>query len=130
MKGVLVLLAIVIAVTGCGRRLPPDCRDILESEDYGRFEIMRQGIARDTKLGIEWFRCSVGQRFLRDKCVGEPLYVHWETGVNTVKEMNEKVGERWRLPTLKELASLRIEGCGNPSVNLNVFPQILVDNYD
>ena len=129
MKGVFVLLAIVVAISGCGRRLPPDCREFLESEDYGRFEIMGNGIARDTGFGIDWFRCSVGQRFLRDKCVGEPLYTHWESGVSTVSEMNEKAAEHWRLPTLKELASLRIEGCGNPSVNLNVFPGILVENY-
>ena len=129
MKGVFVLLAIVIAISGCGRRLPPDCREFLEIEDYGRFEITGNGIARDTGFGIDWFRCSVGQRFLRDKCVGEPLYTHWESGVSTVSEMNEKAAEHWRLPTLKELASLRIEGCGNPSVNLNVFPGILVENY-
>ncbi len=129
MKGVLVLLAIVLTISGCGRRLPPDCRDIIESEDYGRFEVIGQGIARDAAFGIEWYQCSVGQRFLRGKCVGEPLYVHWETGVSTVEEMNEKVGGRWRLPTLKELASLRVEGCGNPSINLNVFPNILVENY-
>ena len=129
MKGVFVLLAIVIAISGCGRRLPPDCREFLESEDYGRFEIMGNGIARDTGFGIDWFRCSVGQRFLRGKCVGEPLYTRWESGVSIVSEMNEKAAEHWRLPTLKELASLRIEGCGNPSVNLNVFPGILVENY-
>ena len=129
MRGVFVLLVIVIVISGCGRRLPPDCRDYLDSEDYGRFEVKDQGIARDTENGSEWFRCSVGERFLRGKCVGDPLYMRWESGVSMVEEMNEKVGEHWRLPTLKELASLRIEGCHNPSVNLNVFPEILVENY-
>ena len=129
MRGVFVLLVMVIVISGCGRRLPPDCRDYLDSEDYGRFEVKEQGIARDTEYGIEWFRCSVGERFLRGKCVGDPLYMRWESGVSMVEEMNEKVAEHWRLPTLKELASLRIEGCHNPSVNLNVFPEILVENY-
>jgi len=128
MKGIL-LLAILLTVAGCGRKLPPDCRDVLENDDYGRFELIGQGIARDTELGIEWFRCSVGQRFVKGKCVGEALYVHWEVGVSTVEEMNEKVGGRWRLPTLEELVSLRVKGCGNPSVNGNVFPNILVENY-
>jgi len=129
MKGIFLILTLVLFASGCGRKLPPDCRSVLESGDYGRFELSGQGIAKDKDLGVDWFRCSVGQRFLNERCVGEPLFLRWETGVSTVKEMNEKAAESWRLPTLKELASLKVRGCGNPSVNLNVFPDILVENY-
>ena len=129
MKGIFLILTLVLFASGCGRKLPPDCRSVLESGDYGRFELKGQGIAKDNDLGVEWFRCSVGQRFLKDRCAGEPLFLRWETGKDTIKEMNEKAAESWRLPTLKELASLKVRGCGNPSVNLNVFPDILVENY-
>ena len=129
MKGIFLILTLVLFASGCGRKLPPDCRSVLESGDYGRFELKGQGIAKDNDLGVEWFRCSVGQRFLKDRCAGEPLFLRWETGTDTIKEMNEKAAESWRLPTLKELASLKVRGCGNPSVNLNVFPDILVENY-
>ena len=112
MKGIFLLLTIALTVSGCGRKLPPDCRSVLESGDYGRFELRGQGIAKDKDLGVEWFRCSVGQRFLNERCVGEPLFLRWEAGVSTVKEMNEKAAESWRLPTLKELASLKVQGCG------------------
>ena len=130
MKGITLLIAIGCILSGCGRKLPPDCRVILEEGDYGRFELRGSlGIARDEEFRIDWFRCSVGQRYLNDRCVGEPLFLRWETGVRTIEEMNEKSAETWRLPTLKELASLKTEGCGNPSVNLNVFPGVLVENY-
>lgn len=55
--------------------------------------------------------------------------MRWELGLSTLEEMNDKAAEQWRMPTLKELSSLSVEGCGNPSVNLNVFPNILVENY-
>ena len=123
-------MAVVCITSGCGRKLPPDCRDTLEAGDYGRFELQTSGgLARDQEFGIEWFRCSVGQRYQNNRCVGDPLFLQWEKGVSTVKEMNEKSAESWRLPTLKELASLKIENCGNPSINLNVFPGVLVENY-
>ena len=129
MKGFLLLLLVTSVVSGCGRKLPPDCGVILESGDYDRFEMMERGIARDSDFGIDWFRCSVGQRYLNNRCLGEPIFVRWELGISTLEEMNEKAAEQWRMPTLKELSSLRVEGCGNPSVNLNVFPNILVENY-
>jgi len=130
MKGIPLLIAMVCILSGCGRKLPPDCRDILERGDYGRFQLQGSpGIARDEEYGIDWFRCSVGQRYRNDRCVGEPLFLRWETGVGTIEEMNEKSAETWRLPTLKELVSLKTEACGNPSVNINVFPGVLVENY-
>jgi len=129
MNRVIGLLVIVVMIAGCGRRLPPDCREFLEKTDFGRFEIKDRGIALDSDLGIEWFRCSVGERFLNDNCIGEPLLLRWENGVGMVQEINEKMGGDWRLPSRSELASLRIRECGNPSVNTNVFPAILVDNY-
>ena len=129
MNRVIGLLVIVVMIAGCGRRLPPDCREFLEKTDFGRFEIKGRGIALDSDLGIEWFRCSVGERFLNDNCIGEPLLLRWESGVGMVQEINAKMGGDWRLPSRSELASLRIRECGNPSVNTNVFPAILVDNY-
>jgi hypothetical protein len=129
MNRVIGLLVIVVMIAGCGRRLPPDCREVLEKTDFGRFEIKDRGIALDSDLGIEWYRCSVGERFLNGNCIGQPLFLRWEDGVDMVQDMNEKMGGDWRLPLNSELASLRIKECGNPSINTNVFPAILVENY-
>ena len=48
-------------IAGCGRRLPPDCREVLEKTDFGRFEIKEDGIALDFDLGIEWFPRFAGR---------------------------------------------------------------------
>ncbi|MAI42639.1 MAG: DUF1566 domain-containing protein [Candidatus Azotimanducaceae bacterium] len=129
MKRLICVLLIFTMLIGCGRRLPPDCREVIDAADFGRFEIRDGGIAFDPDFDVEWFRCSVGERFVNDRCVGSPMFLQWEDGVITVEEMNEKVAGRWRLPSLDELASLKVKGCGNPSVNTNVFPSILVENY-
>jgi len=116
-------------LAGCGRELPPSCRDTIMSTDTGRFQFLETGIAFDPEFGIDWYRCSVGERFLNGRCMGNALVQRWEDSVDTLDAMNEKADSRWRLPTLEELSSLRVEDCGNPSVNINVFPSIQVENY-
>lgn len=123
------VVAALLITTGCGRELPPNCRETLLSVDTGRFQLLEKGIAYDPELKIDWYRCSVGERFINGRCLGSPLVQRWGESVKTIEDMNEKSNSSWRLPTLKELASLKVEGCGNPSVNTNVFPSIQVENY-
>ena len=77
MRRIIGLLLIAAVVAGCGRKLPPDCREVLEKTEFGRFQIKENGIALDPELGVEWFRCSVGERFLNGSCFGDPLYLRW-----------------------------------------------------
>ena len=60
MKGFLLLLLVTSVVSGCGRKLPPDCGVVLESGDYDRFEMMgRQGAeagGRDREQRV-WLPC-------------------------------------------------------------------------
>jgi len=120
---------LLAAITGCGRELPPNCRETLLSADTGRFQFLEKGVAYDPELNIDWYRCSVGERFINGQCLGSPLVLRWGDSVRTIEDMNEKSNSSWRLPTLEELASLKVRGCGNPSVNTNVFPSIQVENY-
>ena len=63
----------------------------------------------------------------------------WRCGISSLKlvevlidlkiEINQKSGTEWRLPSIDELASLGVKGCGNPSINVNVFPNAMVNNY-
>ena len=61
--------------------------------------------------------------------MGIPTIVSWTEAVAHIEEINLKSGTQWRLPTIDELASLGISGCGNPSINVNVFPNAMVENY-
>ncbi len=112
MKRFVCLVVILTTLIGCGRRLPPDCREVIDEADFGRFEIREGGVAYDPDFSIEWFRCSIGERFVNGRCLGNPLFLYWEDGVATVAAMNEKVAGTWRLPSLKELASLKSRNAG------------------
>ena len=126
---VFILVLSLSYVAGCERRLPPSCYEFIPENDYGRFELKTGGLAYDPDNEIEWFRCSVGQRLVNEECLGVPMIVSWSEAVDNVEEINTKSGTEWRLPSIDELASLGRRGCGNPSINVNVFPNAMVENY-
>ena len=119
----------LVFFSGCDRRLPPSCYDFVPVDDYGRFQLKSGGLAYDPENDIEWFRCSVGQRLVKEECTGIPMIVSWTEAVGNVVEINKKSGTQWRLPSIDELASLGVKGCGNPSINVNTFPNAMVNNY-
>ena len=125
----LALIVFVALATGCDRRQPTPCAEVIADRDFGSFELALGGLARDLDSRLEWFRCSVGQRFNGSKCIGEPKIERWEDAQALISEINEKSGTDWRLPTLKELKSITLSECGNPAVNTNVFVDIMVENY-
>ncbi|ELA09217.1 putative Fimh-like protein [Moraxella macacae 0408225] len=68
----------------------------------------------DTKTGLVWQRCVVGQSFDGTKCTGTPTeFTSFEKAL-----ANNKDG--WRLPTIKELSSLSDHSVAQPALNLNV----------
>ena len=123
------LLVALLFVSSCERGQPTPCADVVASNDVGQFELALGGLARDRENRLEWYRCSLGQRFNGSECVGEAQYEKWEETIVIIDEVNEKSGTNWRMPALKELRTLVIEDCGNPAINPNIFPGILVENY-
>ena len=76
----------------------------------------------DLSNNIEWLRCSVGQQWNGENCVGEVLLMDHETIEQAILIANEQLGGIWRLPTLKELYSLVCHECEPPKINKKVFP--------
>lgn len=81
-----------------------------------RFELTA-GEALDTQTGLIWQRCLLGQTWnsATAQCEGFLQTVNW-------KEALESASGNWRVPNIKELGSIVEHACGNPSINLNVFP--------
>jgi hypothetical protein len=46
-----------------------------------------------------------------------------------VTDFAESSGKAWRLPTLKEMATLKETACSNPAMNTQVFPSAKVEQY-
>jgi hypothetical protein len=125
----ILILILCLLIQSCGKKPSVSCSELLGRSDLQHFELRGKGLVFDTKNQIEWYQCSVGQRYSNNKCTGEAMILTWTDSVAAISEINEKSRTSWRLPSLGELSSLRVDGCSNPSINPNIFPGILVENY-
>lgn len=91
----------------------------------------RDHLVKDLALGIEWMRCSVGQRWDPEQeiCWGEAVRLNHEEIAQVIEQANIQLGEGWRLPTLDELQSLVCTACEPPKINASVFPNTMSEPY-
>ena len=97
--------------------------------------LQRDGpVARDYVNKLEWMRCSVGQHWEKDTCVGEVLML----SVAEAKEIIERVanleGGGWRLPSVKELQTIvsKVENRPDdiePNIDQKTFPNTFAGPY-
>lgn len=73
----------------------------------------------DQTTGLVWARCSVGQSWDGSNCTGSAVVLTHEAAFQYA---HSQIG--WRLPNVKELASLADRGCRAPSIDSSVFPAV------
>lgn len=64
----------------------------------------------DENLNVVWMRCSIGQKWDGETCLGFPQQFSWEEAHQLIQELNKEkyLGyDNWRLPHVEELSSLR-----------------------
>jgi len=83
----------------------------------------------DLRSGVEWLRCSVGQRFSDGTCTGEVLRLSQDEAAEAVRIANQELGGLWRLPTREELEYLVCPACEPPKINQSVFPGTVTEPY-
>lgn len=78
----------------------------------------------DTITGLIWQRCAVGQTWNAgaSRCEGAPIAVAWQQALTAATQEATSTGQNWRLPNIKELASIVELQCYGPAFNLEVFP--------
>lgn len=85
------------------------------------------GTVSDPARGLMWKKCSEGQsrRQAGNSCAGQAAGVSWDDALNQVEILNAGSGfagyKDWRLPTIKELATL-VEYDRPSPIDLSVFP--------
>ena len=102
-----------------------DSRPGLLSSPASRFEDHRDGTVTDKESRLMWMRCSAGQTASGATCSGAPARLDWPAAralANDVNRAGRFFYSDWRLPQLKELATIAERRCENPRVNLSVFP--------
>ncbi len=83
-------------------------------------------IVIDLSKNIEWLRCSVGQQWNGDTCIGETMLMSHSIILQAIDIANKQLGPAWRLPTLDELESLVCKKCAKGKK----FDQIIFPNTD
>lgn len=128
-----------------------------QADDAQNFTEVAPGVVRDSRTGLEWMRCSLGQEWSQSKtCTGEVKNYQWQGAQDIAKKMNA-VGYaqrfNWRVPSNRELASIRycsngfvkettdlqdgkppvqkwcVENSTSPTITPNVFPATPVTWY-
>ena len=74
-------------------------------------------VAVDAVTGIKWRRCPTGKTWDGSRCTGSPLTL---SQGSMLSHARTKVG--WRVPNIKELASLVSRTRTNPSLDTTTFP--------
>ncbi|CAK0769344.1 exported hypothetical protein [Gammaproteobacteria bacterium] len=90
------------------------------------------GTVTDTTTGLMWKRCPEGQTFVpgtintRLDCSGDVQSYTWQQALQRPKVHNDDGGfagyTDWRLPNIKELASIVEDKCYDPAINMLKFP--------
>lgn len=118
------LCVVVLASSSAHAR---ECRtdSLPETTPTSRFKFHGDTVT-DSKTGLTWMRCAVGQAWNGKTCTGAPESVSWKTAVDTPQRINQDAfagHSDWRLPVVPELASIIELQCFFPRVNTEVFPE-------
>ncbi|PIE39974.1 MAG: hypothetical protein CSA51_03200 [Gammaproteobacteria bacterium] len=89
------------------------------------------GTVTDTKTSLMWMRCSLGQSG-NDCSGGNATKYNWQQALASAAAANTaNLGGHndWRLPNIKELASIVELQCVEPAINLTIFPNTPSSGY-
>ncbi|WP_043761604.1 DUF1566 domain-containing protein [Aeromonas taiwanensis] len=118
-------LALAIAI--CDDTLP-------RTSPTSRFLDHGNGTVTDRGTGLTWMRCQLGQTWRDQSCSGEPTRLYWQQALLTAERIRTEPSHAlhgfgghndWRLPTIKELASLLESACYKPALNETIFPRAM-----
>jgi hypothetical protein len=87
------------------------------------------GTATNANLGLTWMRCSLGQTWQNDTCVGDASELNWQQALQTAHGFVYADKSGWRVPNVKELASLTLRSCVRPAINELFFPNTPSDDF-
>ncbi len=109
--------------------------------DY-RFADNGDGTVSDTRTGLRWQRCPVGYTLndnstsfnSDDSCeLQTDTTFNWQGALLSAADLNSAGGfagfSDWRVPNIKELASIVEFKCHSPAINPNLFPDTASDHF-
>lgn len=100
-------------------------RDTLQPETAATQLEVDGDVVKDPVTGLMWRRCFEGVS--GDSCEkGKPSLMSWPSAFlhieNVNKAGNDQTFTDWRLPNIKEIASIADLQCSNPTLHPDAFP--------
>lgn len=93
----------------------------------GRYRDLGDGTLVDTRTGLQWMYCALGQSWDGRTCIGEAVSCNWDVLPGRVDTFNRQGGygghRDWRVPTIDELRTLVDKGSRNPATDRGAFPE-------
>jgi hypothetical protein len=123
--GALLALFLVGVSSGQGALAQQACNGGVPSLPTERFQDNGDGTVTDVESKLMWMRCSSGQQWLGKRCVGVPAAYSWADAQRYAEKVSRDGAaffNDWRVPTLRDLATITDRACKNPRTNLAVFP--------
>jgi len=129
MKRFFILLLTLLVPTVA---LAQTCNDkMLDTSPDANFSDNQDGTITDSTTGLVWMKCSLGQTFdaSSNSCTGEGSQMTWQEALNTAHGYQFANLNGWRLPNIKELASITERSCVRPAINETFFPATPSDDF-
>jgi hypothetical protein len=123
MKHVLSAASLLLALPVLAQTVNPNIENITPDS---RYAVNNDGTVTDNDTGLMWMQCSEGQAWDSNggagKCIG-PATTHTWDGALALANGKAFAGHYdWRLPDIKELASLVAADRYHPAINSTIFP--------
>lgn len=87
------------------------------------------GTISDPSTGLMWMQCSVGQTWNSGVCEGDASELTWQQALQAAHGLTFANQTGWRVPNIKELATISERSCVRPSINETLFPNTPSDDY-
>lgn len=128
MSLVKITLGFLFTTIACKGLAQQSCNEYLDkTSPKEKFQFLANGeMVLDRSTGLTWKRCLEGQVFsnngtndifIDDSCTGAPTQYLRMDALNYVKNLSD-----YRLPNIKELASIAELQCKMPAINNTAFP--------
>ena len=97
-----------------------------------RFAVNDDATISDAGTDLMWQRCAWGQEWTGSACEGEATSMTWAEAIQLAKDTNSDGSwfyNDWRLPSIRDLASIIERQCQDPRTNLELFPDTPADFF-
>lgn len=82
----------------------------------------------DVSTGLTWRRCSEGQQFSNDRCVGKATEHNFKGALAHTKSRATQQAA-WRVPNIEELGTLVEKSARPAAIDASAFPDTVANRY-